>query len=165
MGRGFDRFNYYLQQVSALLAEAGKQNDPALYLFNKNARTPFFMLEGLAKLYDGIHTDEKFDKLKDHFKLIEDGFGQIDYYTVLLQSFQANEVVSTDCIQFIKKQLDHSVEDLNEVLLEKEWLSTDDNRIKKTISKLSSVDWLDPEEEVPEILIFYKESISGLMNS
>jgi hypothetical protein len=71
MKNGLYRFTYHLQQVEILLNKVKKQKNPALWLFNNNARTPFFMLEGLAKLYAGLHNKKKFTKFKEHFKLIE----------------------------------------------------------------------------------------------
>ena len=55
MINGPTRFNLYLDQLERLLLEAGKQPDAALYLYQNGARTPLFMLEGLAKLYSGLH--------------------------------------------------------------------------------------------------------------
>ncbi len=54
MNNGLNRFTNHVQQLEILVNKAKKQKNPALWLFNNNARTPFFMLEGLAKLYAGL---------------------------------------------------------------------------------------------------------------
>jgi hypothetical protein len=162
MNNGLNRFTYHLQQVEILLNKAKKQKSPALWLFNNNARTPFFMLEGLAKLYGGLHNKKKFTKLKDHFKLIEDGLGQIDYYDFLAKAFASNKQVSLACKQYVKKQLANKVLLLNEVLTENDWLSNDNKRIKKINEKLNEASWLKPKQEVDAIAAFYGEAIYSI---
>ena len=66
MKNGLLRFDFYLNQLEALLVKSSKQKNPALWLYQNNARTPLFMLEGLAKLYSGIHNKKKFEKIKAH---------------------------------------------------------------------------------------------------
>lgn len=51
MNKGLSRFAFYTQQIEVLLNKAREQRNPAMWLFDNNARTPFFMLEGLAKIY------------------------------------------------------------------------------------------------------------------
>jgi len=48
---------------------------------------------------------------------------------------------------------------LNEILVEKEWLSPSYNRIKKIQKKLNEADWLEEKEEVKAINEFYGEAI------
>ena len=38
------------------------------------------MLEVLAKLHRSLHNPKEIEKIKEHFKLLEDGIGAIDYY-------------------------------------------------------------------------------------
>ena len=80
MKNGLSRFDYHLNQLQILLDKAANQKNPALWLYRNNARTPLFMLEGLSKLYAGVHNKKKFSKLKEHFKNLEDVIGTIDYY-------------------------------------------------------------------------------------
>lgn len=162
MKNGLSRFTFYTQQLKELFGKAREQKNPALWLFNNNTRTSFFMLEGLAKLYADMHNTKKFIKLKKHFKLIEDGFGQIDYYNSLRIALAAKKQIPTGYKQYIKKQLDQSVAQLNEILVDKEWLSDDNKRIKKITKKLSGADWLNPKVEVKAISDFYNVSISDV---
>ncbi len=159
MNNGQTRFTYHLQKVETLLTNAKKQTNPALWLFNNNARTPFFMLEGLAKLYANLHNEKKFTKLRDHFKLIEDGLGQIDYYDFLAKAFATNKQVSLACKQYVKKQIANKVQLLNDILVENEWLTTDNKRISKINKKLTEANWLKPKNEVEAIAAFYGEAI------
>ncbi|MBS1758205.1 MAG: hypothetical protein JSU03_13100, partial [Bacteroidetes bacterium] len=87
MKHGRERFEFYLVKLEALFAQAIADKNPALWLYNNNARTPLFMLEGLAKLYAGIHNKKKFLKIKEHFKLLEDTLGAIDYYDGFAKEF------------------------------------------------------------------------------
>ena len=159
---GLSRFIYFTDQIKALLKKAGKEKDPAMWLFTNNARTPFFMLEGLARIYSKMHNPKKFDKLNEHFKLMEDGFGQIDHYNSLSVEFRGKKVIPADNKLYIKTKLDQSVRNLNQVLEEKNWLSDNDKRIKKITRKLKDADWMDPDDEIKAISDIYKSYISGI---
>jgi hypothetical protein len=162
MKNGLNRFLYYLQKVNILLDQSGKQHNPAMWLFTNNARTPFFMLEGLAKIYAEIHNRKKFEKLNEHFKAVEDALGQIDYYHWLLQSFESNKKIPADFRQYVVNMSGRSEKQLNELLLEKEWLSAGDKRIEKIEEKLNEVEWLDQAEEVEAFRDFYNVSITSV---
>src|SRR6186713_3659761 len=93
MRNGIVRFEQHLNKLQELLIKSSKQKNPALWLYQNDARTPLFMLEGLAKLYAGIHNEKKFKKLKEQFKLLEDGFGAIDYYDSFAKEFAGNAAI------------------------------------------------------------------------
>src|SRR5882757_1485380 len=101
MKNGLARFEYHLTQVETLLAKAAVQKNPALWLYKNNLRTPFFMLEALAKLYAGIHNKKKFTKLNEQFKLIEDTLGAIDYYDAFANEFKANKKIPADVTGYL----------------------------------------------------------------
>jgi TusA-related sulfurtransferase len=162
MNNGLSRFTFYLQKISRLMNKAREQNNPALWLFNNDARTPFFMLEGLAKIYAGMHNPKRFGKLKQQFKRIEDGLGQIDYYNWLSAAISDKKQIPAGCKQYVKKELDQKTADLNEVLKEKGWLSEDNKRIVKIKKKLNETVWLKPGEEIEAISDFYKASIVAI---
>lgn len=162
MDNGMGRFNYYLDQIEVLLIEAEQQENPALYLFKNNARTSYFMLEGLAKLYAGIQNPKKFGKIKEHFKQVEDSLGQIDYYNWLLVAIQGNIKIPIEYHQYVQKELDNNVIKLNLILKDKGWISTSNKRLLKISDKLKEINWLTPQKEVDAIIAFYKTSISDI---
>ncbi len=159
MKNGQARFDYFLNQVNELLAKAAKQKNPALWLYKNNARTPFFMLEGLAKMYIAIHNKKKFTKLKEQFKLVEDVLGAIDYYDAFSIEFSGNKKIPATVTAYLQAQTREKIQSLNELLKEKEWLGDDNKRIKKIQKKLSEADWLKPEDELKEMNEFYGQSI------
>ncbi len=159
---GLSRFIYFTDQVKLLLNEAGKQKDPALWLFKNNLRTPFFMLEGLSRVYGQMHNSGKFDKLKGQFKLIEDELGQIDHYHSLYLKTKNKKQIPAECRSHIKTRLDESIKHLNLVLSDKNWLSVEEKRIKKITRRLKDIDWMKPGEEIAAIADVYKSSISGV---
>lgn len=150
-------FEYHLQQVAALMEKAARQKNPALWLYRNNGRTPFFMLEGLAKLHAGLHNKKKFSKLKEHFKLVEDALGAIDYYDSFAKAFTANKKIPKNITTYLQAQTREKLQSLNELLEEEGWLNG--KRLKKTREKLDEADWLKPEEEVKAIQDFYGEAI------
>jgi hypothetical protein len=163
MNTGLQRFEYFLQQVEVLLTEAIKQKNAAAWLYKNNARTPFFMLEGLAKVYAELHNKKKFTKLKEHFKSIEDGLGAIDYYQSLVDYFAKNKLVQSDCKEYFAKMLTQKSTYLNLLLVQKGWINAEGKRLKKIKSKLQEAEWLTPKQEAEEIAAFYGESIYNII--
>jgi hypothetical protein len=159
MHKGEQRFNFYLNQLQLLLDKAAKQKNPALWLYSNNARTPLFMLEALAKIYTELHNKKKFTKIKEHFKLLEDALGAIDYYDAITKDFVAKKNIPAALINYLQAQTREKIQSLNELLVEKKWFDKDENRIKKIQDKINSADWLDEKEEIEAIKEFYGESI------
>ena len=104
MKNGLARFEFFLNQLQILLDKSAKQKNPALWLYQNNARTPLFMLEGLAKLYAGIHNKKKFTKIKAQFKLLEDTIGAIDYYDSFAKEFVAKKNIPAALTSYIQAQ-------------------------------------------------------------
>jgi hypothetical protein len=159
MKNGPLRFVYFLNKIQLLLDVAAKQKNPALWLYKNDARTPLFMLEGLCKMYAGIANKKKFTKLKDQFKLLEDTIGAIDYYDNIAKDIGANKKIQASITGYLLAQTREKIQSLNEILVEKEWLSPGNNRIKKIQKKLNEIDWLHEKEEIKAISEFYGEAI------
>jgi hypothetical protein len=163
MKNGLARFDYFLNQLQELLAKSAKQKNPGLWLYQNNARTPLFMLEGLAKLYRGIHNKKKFDKLKTHFKLLEDTIGQIDYYDAFAKEFITNKKIPSDITGYLQAQTREKIQSLNEILKEDNWLAEKNTRIEKIRKKLSKADWEDEKKDTKSIQKFYVTAINEIL--
>ncbi len=159
MKNGPARFAFYLDQLEKLVAEAAKQNSPALWLYQNGARTPLFMLEGLAKLYSGLHNKKGFEKIGAHFKLLEDALGAVDYYDGFAKQFSQDKAVSADITKFAESKSFEKIGTLNDLLIKKGWIGKGANRLSKIRKKLADVDWLDEKAEVKAIESFYRVAI------
>src|SRR5450432_3807565 len=100
MKPGLSRFEYFFDQLQPILTKASKQKNPALWLYRNNARTPLFMLESLAKMYTCFHNRKKFNKIKEHFKLLEDTLGAIDYYDMMAKDLVNYDKVPEQVITY-----------------------------------------------------------------
>lgn len=163
MKNGSARFDFFLNQLQILITKSAKQKNPALWLSQNNARTTLFMLEGLAKLYAGLHNKKKFSKIKEHLKLLEDGLGQIDHYEVFARQFAVNKKIPAAVTGYIKAQAQAKLQHLNEVLVDNDWFSKEKTRIEKIRKKLAEADWQDEQEEIKNIRDFYVGSITGIL--
>ena len=159
MKKGQQRFTYFLNQLQALLTKAAKQKNPALWLYRNNARTPLFMLEGLAKMYASIHNKKKFTKLKEQFKLLEDGLGAIDYYDAMAKDLATNKNIPATVINYLQAECREKIQSLNEILIEKKWTGSSENRIEKIQQKLASANWMEEATEIKSMEVFYGEAI------
>lgn len=164
MNRGIDRFNFFLMQLEALMQKADKQKNPGLFLYQNNARTPLFMLEALAKVYTELHNRKKFSKLKEHFKLLEDALGAIDYYDAISKNLSSNKKIPAKVMQYLQAQTREKIQRLNELLEEKKWIDNNNERIIKIRKKLSEADWQDEDKETAAFEKFYKKSIKDIID-
>ncbi len=159
---GNTRFEHYLVQLENLFQQSAGDHNPALWLYTNNARTTLFMLEGLAKIYAGLHNEKKFGKLKEHFKLVEDALGAIDYYDNMAKDLSGHPAIPTTVISYLQAQAREKTQHLNELLVEKKWIGEHAVRIKKIRKNLHKMDWLEPEKEVKGISSFYKDAIKDI---
>ena len=165
MKNGYAKFDFYLSQLEKLFTEAAKQENPALWLYQNNARTPLFMLEGLAKLYSGIRNPKKFEKIETHFKMLEDALGAIDYYDAFARQLILDPEISAATIKFLQARTAEKTVFMNDLLKEKGWLGENNGRLQKIRGKLDEADWLDEKAELKAIKKFYEEHIEKPQNS
>ncbi len=159
MKKGKARFAGFLTQLGTLLREAGRQANPAGYLLEHNARTPLFMLEGLARLYSNLHDKPMFSKIKAQFKELEDLLGQIDYYTSLQAAFNTGNPAREKIVEELSASAEKSTSELNKVLKENKWLGKSPKRLKKIGRKLDGAKWMKEKKELEAIRSFYQNSI------
>ncbi len=123
------------------------------------------MLEALSKMYTEIHNKKKFTKLKEHFKLLEDGLGAIDYYDAIAKNLAKNKKIPAKVLQYLQAQTREKIQHLNDVLVEKKWVDSSNERILKIRKKLSDAEWLDEEKEIAAIESFYRQGrLKTLLN-
>lgn len=162
MKNGIDRFDYYLNQLEKLFLEAANQTDAAFWLYKNNARTPFFMLEGLARITGGLHDKKLFSELKDSFKLIEDAIGAIDYYDNFAEEFSANKNIPDFVTNYAKEKSLESTAKLHALLVENKWLGENAAMINSIRRKLNTADWLKIKDEADAIETYYKKQIDEI---
>jgi len=160
---GESSFNFFLDKLQLLLDKSTRQKNPALWLYQNNARTPLFMLEALARLYTGINKEKKFAKLDVEFKLLEDVLGAIDYYDVFAKQFAADKKIPAAVTNYLQAQAREKVQQLNEMLIEKKWVHETGNRITKLKKKLSKADWKKSKAEIKAVYDFYVDAINHIL--
>lgn len=156
-----DQFTPLLAQISALLNEAENVQDPALLLFQRNARAPLFQLEGLARIYSSTGPKKKrFNKLKTKFKQLEDLLGQIDYFDALGKQFSGNTNIPEDTRAYFDVNKEKCIRNLNSLLTKKGWL--DGSQIGKINDRLKKVNWKPKAEHHNSLLNFYRMEIQRI---
>ena len=162
MKNGLARFDFYLNQLEKLLLNAAANENPALWLYSNNARTPLFMLEGLGKLYSGLHNPKKFAKIGMHFKLLEDALGAIDYYDSFAKQFSKDKKIPAKTTKFLQTKTAEKVKFLNDLLMERNWIGENADRLAKIRKKLNDADWLKEDAEMKAIESYYRVSIGKI---
>jgi hypothetical protein len=162
MKNGPNRFELYLQKITLLMQQASKEINPALWLYSNDARTPLFMLEALTKLYASLHNKKKFTKLNEHFKLLEDAIGAIDYYDNYAKLFLDHPTVPVHIREYLQAQMREKVQHLNDLLVSNKWLGNQPIRIKKMRKNLKTAGWMQPKKEAEAVQEFYGVEIKKI---
>lgn len=162
MKNGEIRFDLYLTQLSGLLCDASAQPDPAMCLYTSGARTPTFMLEGLARLYAGTHGKRPFLKMGARFKALEDALGAIDHYDAFAKDFKIDPAIPASVTAYTEVKATESCARLNALLKSDGWIGDDPDRVSKIRNKLSEVKWLKPKKEVRAMERFYEKNITEI---
>ena len=162
MIQGPGRFEYYLVQLDELMNKASKTENPARFLYENDARTKLFMLEGLSKLYKSLHDKKCFKYAFEYFKSIEDLIGAVDYYESFAKDFLNDPIMPSTVRLFVESKRDENLKKLNEILISNKWINNETSRIKKIRKKLKSVNWKAPEKEADMITRFYNHEIEAI---
>ena len=162
MLQGPGRFEYYLIQLEDLLLKAAVKKNPALFLYQNDARTKLFMLEGLSKLYAGLHDKKRFLYAMEYFKTLEDMIGAVDYYDAFAKDFLEDSIMPSTIRLFVESKREEKLKAINEILIKKKWISADLYRTKKIRKRIKKADWKIPEKEVELIKEFYFKEIEKI---
>lgn len=157
MEQGKLRFEYQLNKVAQLTAQANTQADAGMWLLANDLRTPMFMLESLAKMNIKLYNEKIFAKLLRKFKALEDALGVLDYYVAIEKQFAGNKKLPEPIKIFITNKVQQQTIALNQLLLNDNWLNG--KRIAKINNKLSTVKWYKPSKELKKINTYYTTEI------
>ena len=122
MKKGLGRFEFWLRKVEILLLQSSTEKNAGLWLYANDLRTPLFMLEGLAKMHAGMHNGNRFSKMKEDFKLLEDALGTIDYYDSFGKEFLTKPNIPEAITEYIQAQTREKIQRLNDLLQERSWM-------------------------------------------
>lgn len=162
MKKTIEKFEAQLSKLELILTEAKLENDAAKFIYTRDARTPLFMLEGLCRLYGNFHDKNKFEKLKNQFKQLEDALGAIDYYDVYAKSYKEKTNVPSSIQMYMEEHRNQMFASLNEVLFREGWLDENGSKLKKIRKKLEEMDWLSEKKEVERIKKLYLDEIDSV---
>lgn len=160
MNKSMQRFDIQIKKIATLLDNAKNKENPALWLYLNDLRTPMFMLEGLAKMYANLHNKKDFSKIKEQAKEIEDALGVVDFYISFQKEFSSNEKIPIVIKQFIDLKANEKIEVLNQILIKENWLNY--KRIDKVQKRLKKADWLKEEKEINAIQRYYSAEIAEI---
>jgi hypothetical protein len=145
MKPGKARFKVQLKKISILFEQANANENPALWLFLHDLRTPIFMLEGLAKLYAEFHNEKIFTKLKNTFKELEDALGAVDYYASYQKEFISKPIIPLQVNQYFQQKTLEETVKLQNLLTKGNWLNG--KKVKAILKKIEEINWRDEEVE------------------
>ncbi len=151
-------FQIHLDKINQILGQGSFQANPAIWLYLNDLRTPFFMLEALAKIAEDVYDKKYFDELKDRFKIIEDGLGAIDHYVAFVRMFENDKNLSSELKSYLRQRAFESAEDLNYILEMNGWLNgLALDEIEKEFKKIK---WKNVDKELEGIKKYYHKEIA-----
>ncbi len=155
----FNPFLFYSMQLQALFVKATKQKNPALWLYENNARTPLFMLEALTRLHDNAFDEAFLTKWHMRFKKLEDEFGLLDYYVAFEKEFKSNKKITKPILANFTQNVEVVSGRLNSRLNDKDWLS---GKLLNFNVKLSQYTLFYDEEHVAELRYVIEKEIEKI---
>jgi hypothetical protein len=156
------RFNFQFAKADALFTRSELNENPALWLFLNDLRTPMFMMEALSRIYDEVSKDKLFAQMYGAFKSIEDALGSVDHYVALYKNFESNTKVSDEIKDYFYNKAQEKIWFLNELLVEDGWL--DGSMLKEMHKRMKSIKDLPLVKENKAIKDFYQEEIAEIVD-
>lgn len=148
-------FEIHLKKIETLMSAAAESENPALYLFENDARTPFFMLEALARLSFEFYEKSRFEKLLIRFKAFEDLLGAIDYADEAGQELAKVERVPSAVLAHFQYEKQRRLDELTRLLQDEHWL--DGKRVAKIRKKLAKADFASAKREIKMLEKLYSK--------
>ena len=157
MNLGKEIFNIHLSNTETLINEAKNQENPARWLFENGLRTPMFMLEATAKVYEKIYDSKDLEKRKEQIKTVEDAIGAVDYYNAYSKELALNPNIKPEIIAYLDYQTQIKLDELDKILKDDHWLNG--SKIEKIRKTVNEIEWLSDTDELAAISKYYKKSI------
>ncbi len=149
MKLGYIRFTKQFDIIGHIIKNAVQSDNPTEYIYQKDLRTPFFMLEGLCRVYRNIHNGKAFGKLLQQSKAVEDALGKYDFYFVLYNNIADDALLPEKVKLHIAQQRDNASLALNELMQNEEWWSG--KRLYDWNKTLRKVKWQNEKKEINAI--------------
>lgn len=160
MKPGKARFIIQINKVEKLLKQAQTHENPALWLFLHDLRTPIFMLEGLSKLYSAFHNKKEFAKLKEKFKALEDALGVVDYYASFQKEFAHDHKLPASIHLYFQQKTNANLLVMSKLLAKGNWLS---GKFLGSLTKqLDNLNWKEEREEKDFFKKYYKKQVEKI---
>lgn len=157
-------FLHHLTTLSGQLTAASLQDNPALWLYQNNARTTLFYLEAMTRALACFHNKKRFTQLTERFKTLEDGLGQIDYFDAFIKEFSNNPAIPAEVLALLTQQRQAHLVQLNNTLHEDDWIGNAAQRIHKIRNGKSSqkIDWLSDDALIEKLHNVYHEKTADI---
>jgi hypothetical protein len=149
-----------INKIEALLIKSQKQKNPSMWLYKNDARTTLFMLEGLSRMYAGLHNKKRFTKIKDWCKILEDSLGGIDYQVAMHNYCKTNKSIPANITQHFADEIANACDAMNAYLADS--FGAKQAKFEKMKQKINSADWLAEEKESKAIVDYYKTQIKKI---
>lgn len=160
---GYNRFAFHLQKLSVKLDEAKNSTNAGKFLYENETRDVLFDLEALARIYKSFHNQQRFEKFRIEFKLLEDQLGRIDYYDGFRKEFEQQKYFPEQILVGLKKRIDFEIKKLNELLITRSWIANDFKRMRVIKKKLSDAKWKSHEKEKKLFTNFWNDELKTLL--
>ncbi|MES2836065.1 MAG: hypothetical protein V4667_00950 [Bacteroidota bacterium] len=156
-------FSSQLKKLDQILAKSAKESNKAEFLFNSNARTPFFMLESIFRILRKIDAKNNTEFWYEEFKYLEDALGKIDYYHFFAKELQTKKTISEKTIYYFVENQNKSFAELNTHLNQKKWFTKTglENLNKDVIAICNSV----TEKQILSEILKEIEKINAFVKS
>lgn len=161
------RFTQHLVKVQQLLNDAAGNLHPAEMFFQKNARTPMFMLQALGRVYKHLELhDTLFERIRQETKIVEDALGAMDFWNVVTKKCQEWRLPAG----IVQLARDHYLESSGRTwawIESQDWLTCRYHPDAEVLPerfprKLKKIDWHSPKKEARLLSRWLTEELHDL---
>ncbi|CAN5620626.1 hypothetical protein BH11BAC2_BH11BAC2_22560 [soil metagenome] len=135
-----------VEDLEKMATAAGTSSASSLQFYKAGARTTFFKLEGLCRLFKNTIDKDIFEELLKSFKAIEDVFGDYDYHESMYLGISSKSGVPDEFVNYFKKKMDDSQRRMDRFIKAEYWLPVDAGKYDALKKTLLHIDWPDLEK-------------------
>jgi hypothetical protein len=121
MAEVFNPYRKFLNNFQKLLTQCSSKKNPAWWLYKHEARTVFFMLEGIARIHYKTEKKRNLGSRYKTFKKLEDLLGDIDHFHELIVKYSSHRNIPEKVILWLEERKSKAILKLNNDLTKNDY--------------------------------------------
>jgi len=156
---GLNLLNGHLEKLKTLCNDAGYKKNKAKVLMDNNARSTFFHLEALCRIYRADFNKKEFNKLYQQFKSFEDVLGDIDHAEHSLQLFGKGKGFPVEIKRELTIKKNIAIANFKTLL---DSTSFDVKYLETVVAEIENYNWPNELQQQKHFIKFFMDELSEM---